>query len=221
MLKGTLSIVAALVATGSLAGPSFATTVGTPSNGTFVVSNNDLIEGLSPVVTGNISDAEGLNANTTGSILTNGTFGPAGLTDNPGPNPEMTIIHNGATLTYTLPANTLGYNITDINTFTGWRDGGRVDQNYDVLVTTVSNPVFTSVLSVGQSAGGQRSLQVLTSGLGLTDVTAIRFSFPSVQNGFVGYRELDVIGTAIVVPEPASLGLLAVGGLALVRRRRA
>jgi len=165
------------------------------STGTFLVSNDDLIEGLTPAIAGGIEDQEGLNSDTGGVSLTNGTFGPAGLTNNPGPNPELTIIDNGVSLTYTLAAAS---NITGINVYSGWRDAGRVNQNYEILYTTTANPVFQSLMTIGQTyaGGGPASLEVLISDLGLNDVTAIRFSFSNVQNGFVGYKEIDVIGTA-------------------------
>jgi len=180
----------------------------------FPVSDGDLIEGVTPTVVGGIEDREGLNSDVTGASLTNGTFGPAGLTDSPGPNPELTIIDNDVELTYNLsgPAN-----ITNINVYSGWRDGGRVDQDYEILFTTTTNAAFQSLttVSVDHTAGNPSSLAVFISDVGLTDVTAIRFTFTGVQNGYVGYREIDVM-----IPEPATLSLLGLGALLALRRRR-
>ncbi len=74
-------------------------------------------------------------------------------------------------------------------------------------------------MSQAYTGGSPSALQVLVTGIGLTNVTAVQFSFPSTQNGYVGYRELDVLGTAST-PEPASLGLLGLGGLSFLARRR-
>ena len=49
------------------------------------------------------------------------------------------------------------------------------------------------------------------------DLAAIRIDFLNVENGYTGYSEIDVIAA---VPEPSSIGLLAMSGLALLRRRR-
>jgi hypothetical protein len=161
----------------------------------FTVASNDLIDGLLPTVVGNLGDQEGLGPDTTGAALTNGLFGPPDLIDG-GPNPDVTLIHDGVTLTYTLPNNGgLGYNISDINIYTGWRDGGRVNQDLQILYTTTTNSTFTLLTTVheaGQSTNPS-DLATFVSNVGLTRVTAIQFSFPSTQNGYVGYRELDVI----------------------------
>lgn len=54
----------------------------------------------------------------------------------------------------------------------------------------------------------------------LSNVTAVRFDFGVVENAYTGTAELVVTGAAVPVPEPASLGVLAVGALGLVARRR-
>jgi hypothetical protein len=59
-----------------------------------------------------------------------------------------------------------------------------------------------------------------TSGTILDGVVALQFSFPSVQNGYVGYRELNVEG-ASDVPEPGTLvltGLLLLAWLFAAKR---
>jgi hypothetical protein len=61
------------------------------------------------------------------------------------------------------------------------------------------------------------ALAALASGVGM-----IRFDFtgpPAPENGYVGYAELDVIGTP-TVPEPATAGLLCAAALGLLARRR-
>ena len=54
-----------------------------------------------------------------------------------------------------------------------------------------------------------------------SNVYAIQFQTAGdVQNGYVGWREFDLIGTPTAVPEPTSLGLLALATLSLLPRRR-
>ncbi len=55
----------------------------------------------------------------------------------------------------------------------------------------------------------------------LTNVAALQFAFGPQENGHSGYGEFDVAGSAIPVPEPATVGLIGAGlvGLLACRRR--
>ncbi|MFA5205333.1 MAG: PEP-CTERM sorting domain-containing protein [Lentisphaeria bacterium] len=125
------------------------------------------------------------------------------------------------------PSHAEGYQITRIVTLAAW-DGDRISQVYNIYYSTIaSNPTngnttgFTLLDSESyvayQSAGG--SSQITIDITGLTGVNAIRFDslLPWTTDAAV-YREIDVFGTG--VPEPASLALLALGGLGVLRRRR-
>jgi len=199
---------------------------GTSSTG-FAVSAVDLLNGLVPTVNdlNLIRPEEGATNNIPGA-LTNGAFGAPGLPA--GNEDEVVAIHNGAVLTYALDTlgNPLGYAITEIGVYTGWRDGGRDGQNYNILYSLVSDPTdFLALTSIDYNPanGGPADtvVQLLMSDGSplISGVAALRFDFPSTENGFVGYREIDVFGAALV-PEPATLSLLALGGLGLLRRRR-
>lgn len=196
----------------------------TINNTGFTVANNDLLNGLAGVVVGNISAEEGLKSNKTGSALTDGEFGKVAIDQ--GANPGMTIIHNGVSITYTLAPSVLGYNISQINTFTGWRDAGRFQQDYSVSFAYTTAPAqYLNAINVAAHPAGANDAKVSlfnANGSALAKgVAGVRFTFNNVQNGYVGYRELDVLGSA-AVPEPGSMLLFGLGAVALVgvRRRR-
>jgi hypothetical protein len=142
------------------------------------------------------------------STLTDLAFGDPGL-DNPS---QVVTINSGAIITYTFSSPMA---ITSINTYVGWRDGGRENQDYTISYSLAGNPTdFLSLYSVDYDparAGDPSDTAVSlsdTSGTILDDVAAIQFSFPSVQNGYVGYRELNVEGSADA-PEPGTILLTA------------
>ena len=195
------------------------------SNTGFTILGGSLIAGLLPTSISGTTDQENLNSDTTGAALTNGAFGPAGLIESGGPNPDMTIINNGALITYSLLGPST---ITEIDTYAGWRDPGRSQQDYIVSISTDGtnfSPLFT-VGSINISSSPSDVEVALTSNSGplATGVEAIQFSFPSTENGYVGYREISVLGVS-AAPEPGALVLLSVGCLGLLaaavaRRKR-
>ena len=185
---------------------------------------NDLLTGI--IQTGStFADQEGLNADTTSASLTNGAFGPAGLIAAPGPNPEVAIIGNFQTLTFTLGTGAFGagYTISEFRAYSGWQDNGRSRQDYTLLYSTVAAPgTFLPLITVNGTQNMQDQLTVVKDDLGATipNVFAIQFQTAgNVQNGYVGWREFDLVGTS-TVPEPASFSLLALGASAFLSMRR-
>jgi hypothetical protein len=224
---------AAAVAVGGIfAGASHAAIVGTQFDSTtafggageIAPATNDLLTGL--IESGSIfASQENLGADTTAASLTNGQFGPAGLIPAPGPNPQVAIIGPNQTLTYTLGngPNGTGYTVSEFRAYSGWQDTGRSRQDFTLLYSTVAAPgTFVPLGTFHGTANTLDELTVVKDSLGATipGVFAIQFQTAGdVQNGYVGYREFDLIGTP-TAPEPASLGLLAVGTVSVLARRR-
>jgi hypothetical protein len=184
-----------------------------------------------------------------GSVINSGVGGPAGgdgpdglepvlrdgtATDTTGyANGSLTAarISNGDVLTYTLDTsvNTAGYQIDQVDMFHGWKDGGRDRiSDFDVAYATVGDPgTFIDLLTDGDSGNyassyGRTSVVPAGSNTFLaTDVAAVRITFNSIENGYGGISEIDVLGAA--VPEPSTFCLVALGLLGLLgwgRRRK-
>lgn len=220
----------AIGAAALLLGASAASAVPSVANSAFnnstapAVSATDLINGVAGVVTGSaLAGQESTSSNV--NVLTNGSFGVPGL-PNATALADTVSVSSNTTITYNL--NTIafaqGFNITGIDVYAGWRDSGRDNIDVAIQFSTIANPLvfnpYTTVSFSAGSGGGASSLITDTSGLLGTGIAAVRFVFGNQENGYVGYRELDVHGVGISVPEPASLAALTLGGLALLGRRR-
>ena len=197
-----------------------------PFTPTYTVSAIDLLNAVSPSAsTGNF--AEEASGGT--SVLTNGTFGTISG-GNPGINTLFATAGTGEQITYSLnlAASPQGYRITGIDTYGGWNDNGRDQQLYTVAYSTTAAPAtFTDLTSVNfnPAAGGDPSatrVQITdTTGTLATNVAALRFTFDqpsSPENGYTGYTEIDVFGTA--VPEPAAVCVLVAAGVGVLGRGR-
>jgi autotransporter-associated beta strand protein len=172
----------------------------------WTVAPGSLIAGLSPssVGTGNFSqDGAGGVA-----VLTDGTAGSLRYAPGAGgSSTEVTCGGNGGqSVTYTLPASAGGYTLTNIVVYGGWGDAGRDQQAYTVYYSTVAAPTNFIQLSVvnynpvNNSAVQSATRASLTAAAGAlaTNVAAVLFDFtsPAGENGYSGYSEIAVYGTA-------------------------
>jgi autotransporter-associated beta strand protein len=168
----------------------------------FTVSSTDLLQTNLASTTDDISVNTGENAASGGSTssLTDGTFGALGAGGG--------LAISGGSVTYYLdtPGASPGYDISQVNVYTGWNDDGRDGQNYTVSYSTVSAPTtFIDIATVTRDESGKLEKSSVTEStapnLLATGVKAIRITFNGQENGAVGYKEIDVIGsTPVILP---------------------
>ena len=189
-------------------GPPVNVTASYATSGTysFTPASNNLLAGLSPSAnTNTLGGQQGNNSVNTGTsaALTDGLVSNTGVeaTD----LPSIYTIGSGAQITYTLPSSPFGYNLSKINLYSEWNDNGRSEITLSgISYSTVANPtVFITIpnSSVNYTSGLRENLATLTApgGLLASGVDAVQFDFGSQQNGWVGYSELEVVGTPTVV----------------------
>ena len=196
-------------------GPTISSGSFTPLNSTFVLSN--------------INDGD--NSNTTTNDASGGS-----TTDTTYDGTAAGTFNYAVDFTLNTATNTLGYDLTSTVTTTNGSDR-RVNQNFEIYYTTVSNPTFVLLKAYtftstpnGTSQGNGSARVTLTEDTGnnvlASGVNAIRLRVLTAaslvgasNNASPVITEFDVFGAA-TVPEPSSLLLSALGGLALLRRRR-
>lgn len=220
-MKPKNTILPAVAALAMIGAASAATITTTSQGSAFTVSTTDLLQTSVASVSDGIFYNSTYNtpgytqANLRDGISTGGTM--IGKADSPD-------YGQGGTVTFflDLTTNTLGYDVTDINTYANHGDGGRDGQRYTVSYSLVGSSDFVDIANIDYLMGDNGtpgSGKVAISSIGISGVDAIRFSFADQENAGSNYSELDVIGSA-TVPEPSSALLGGLGLLALLRRRR-
>ncbi len=153
------------------------------------------------------------SANPDPTILSDGSFGAVNYWPNVGGSQtECTcgVSPAGQSMTYTFDTSitgaTNGYDITNIVVYGGWGDGGRNEQKYQILYTTVGSAVQNQLVLVDYNPndpnGNQsatRTTLVPTGKALLQHVSSIEFNFniqgAPPKNGSEGYSEFVVAGT--------------------------
>lgn len=157
----------------------------------FSAAEGNLIAGMIPSsVINNSAGVEG-----TGPVakLTDGAIVPD--------NANTYVIGNNAALTYALGNEEKRYDITGVNIYSGWRDSGRENITISSLAySTPDNPTtFIAIpdTAVNYEGGAAEALVSYTAvgGLIAEGIHSFRINFGAQENDYVGYREIEVIGT--------------------------
>ena len=176
-----------------------------------------LISGASPSDSGpgNFTDPDvnPVSANLAGgvSVLTDGDYGT--VVDGGTHYAFATCGPSaGQYVTYTLPANANGYDLTGILVASGWNDDGRNADWATITYSTVANPtvflplaVVTNTPALG-SKSEIRATITPAAGVLASNVYAIQFNFEWPQglpNGYSGISQLNVSGTPSASAPPA------------------
>jgi hypothetical protein len=122
---------------------------------------------------------------------------------------------NGTNVTFFLNTNSapLGYELTNIVVYGGWLDGGRRDQSYNVLYSTVTDPtnfvpLITETYLPADPSGAPiatRTRLVANAGVLAHNVYATRISWydaPQLLNNYAFYSEIEIGGTNSTVIAP-------------------
>lgn len=193
------------------------TYAGTESGALPVMSSTDLLQtSVASTITGGTTGTE------TGMHLASLTDGIAATAHS-----ALHTFGSDSFITYMLDltSNPQGYDIGRIDIQSGWPDSGRVNINTAVYYSTIADPGAFSLLGTatfmipGGTPNGPWMTATFTddsSAILASQVAGLRFEFPSQQNGYVGYGEIDVLG----VPEPSKTAFLGVFLSAILMRRR-
>ncbi len=171
---------------------------------TWTVEANSLIAGFFPSARGGTVGSFAMEGAGGLPVLTDGAFGYVGAG-----NGTLATGGTGAgqSVTYTLAGSPSGYDINRVVIYAGWGDKGRDQQAYTVYYSTVAAPdAFTPLSSTDYNpaiASGVPSADRVTfsspTALPLAANVArvkIDFTSPSGENGYSGYAEIAVFGTA-------------------------
>ena len=196
------------------------------------VSNSDLLQ-QAGVVTTTVGYSAFATFGQPDPVLRDGSAGGNTTGTGDWPNLVMEVSAQSPQFTITfdldLTGAPLGYDLTNIDSFSGWSDN-RASHLHNIYYSVVGSAAYTQVLSglggafgdsfgSAQSSGGLKVGVTDSTGVIASGVDSIRFEmFPGAAGGHV-YREIDVIGIA-TVPEPSAAVLGGLGMLALLRRRR-
>ena len=164
---------------------------GVSGNTAFAVSSNDLLQTATATTNGTFTYYTSSSFTCAPfSALTDGSFGSADKTNG-------TCAITKGTLTYALDTTNTpaGYTLASLDSFTGWDDNGRDDQNYWVSFRKVGAPNFSDAIAVSYT-GTVKLTHVTVTNLNLAHIEAVRFTFLTQENNGVGYKELDLSGAA-------------------------
>jgi hypothetical protein len=187
---------------------------------TWTLAPADLLMGLSPSSSSGNFAVDGCGGT---PVLTDGSIGYLGA--GVGSLASGGNGAEGSNVVYTLTGSPNGYNITQLVTYGGWTDGGRDEQSYTFYYATAQSPSnwipLTTVVYLPPNPHGYPDMSRVTtsstSGPLAQNVVAVRFNFatPGGENGWEGYSELALYGTAASAPLSFATATVSGGNLVL------
>lgn len=195
--------------------------IGEAELGFGVEVNDGSVVNLSGGSIGQISDIEiGGILNMTGGTMQRGidVFGVANVSG--GDVLKWGDVESGGILNFSGGTLGFGFDVKSggtINISGGVIDGTDFDVDSTGTVNLTGTAFFLDGIAIGSGTVADRDA-ILTGTL--LDGSAISLDLASANASGVGYFHTDSTLTVSVIPEPGSLALLGLGGLALLRRRR-
>ncbi len=166
-----------------------------------------------PTTAANANHGNGDVTNSDWTVLTDGSLGSAG-------NQMQSVAPlNNTSVIFPLDisTNTKGYNLTSLDSYCAWGDSGRDDQNYAVYYSTVTDPTNFILLDyiynpTTASINSTHSRLSASSGFLASNVGAVKYVFNNQENGYVGFRELIALGSAVPLASPLTWSGLSGSG---------
>jgi hypothetical protein len=205
-----------------------------PTNGVFILTANQTATGGGFVPTwtlgaGSLINGKAPSATGSGTFTQEGAAGVTALTDDALGTSGGSLsgfatlgTSGGTSVTYTLSGSSTGYNLSSIASYAGWGDSGRDQQAYTVSYSTASAPAtfttlavvnFNPVIPASTPSADRVILTPATSAPLAANVAAVKFSFtfPAGENGYSGYDEFQIFGTA-ATPAGPKVGSIQLSG---------
>jgi hypothetical protein len=210
--------VAASVATPALRVTTSTQTGASPFTPSYTAETPNLIAGMAPTLSpGNftLETAGGTNVLTDGLIGVSGTVATFATCGGAG--------GSGSSLIYTLTNVVNGTDVTNIVLYSGWGDGGRDGQYYNVSYSTVSAPstynfitrVYLNPTGTSGAVANRVALSMNDGSALASAVGTIKFDFAgppssgSFDNGYQGFSEIIIQGKDTAAPPPPPSPILA------------
>ena len=189
-----------------------------PAGGTNLVLDYNTSDGYSRYVGSDITIAD----NTTGTLFYRLRIADGDINCASGMSDTTDADSWGdyeAQLTWKSPEDTVdvrsggGAAITPDAWYNIWMVIDNTNDEYDVYLQSNDDANFSSQTKIGSTAG-------FRNGAGNNDMVAFMLHSNNGDSIYIDDIKLDSTGQNLTIPEPASLTLLILGGLALTRRRQ-
>ncbi len=169
-------------------------------------SGTNLLDGATATDPSEPAGANHGNGDITSSSWTTLTDGSVG---SPGTQLQSVAPLNRTSVIFPLDTsvNFNGYNISSFDAYGAWGDSGRDNLDFAIRYSTVADPTtFIPLAAVTNHTtpplNATHTRLTPSSGYLATGVAAIQIYFNNQENGYVGYREFILLGSAVSLTDP-------------------